>query len=512
MERHLIDLGGRLSEQAPKRSSVGIKISREMAMRREGQLLLWMTCNLACRIKNVIGEIEVCVPPDIEISAPRYMPFSSPDSNLKTGLQDALKLCARDCTVVFAKDDLRSFLDAVILIGPSTTTHAKAGFVKNVTCDGWLAYMGDAKDLYSLPRTDSNNPFGAFSAACIMVGEVFKFIGGVKPDHGAMIDMLCFSAYEPKCHWKQWECLENPPMGKTANLGQLQVCGAGAVAHAFCQALFPIDDLKGSLFFIDRSRAANCADERIDPTNLARYIMASNLDEGKPKAELLAKMMSTTGIQVGFSDEGLEEYVNRNAGSFSHVVSCVDNNYARHVIQDQIPKVIHGGSTEELRVQISIYDISSETCPCMKCYNPIEDRISDNDIRERLKERSVEQRKALATEKNIDHEKLEQYLQNPECGTLGNESIQKFAELDSGPEFSVNFVSALAGILLAAEVVKARNKSLKPVLDGKQKTDLYYRFWTNTYHLGISKPKPRCWCSEGVTSPRDMQKGSGKPT
>ena len=140
----MIDLGGKLSGQAARRASVGIKISGEMAARREGQLLLWMTCNLACRLKGAIGEIEVCVPRNVEISKPGYMPFGPPDSNLKTGLQGALGLCARDCAVVFAEDDLQRLLDAVILIGPDTKTRAKAGFVKRATCDGWLAYVGNA--------------------------------------------------------------------------------------------------------------------------------------------------------------------------------------------------------------------------------------------------------------------------------------------------------------------------------------------------------------------------------
>ena len=37
-------------------AAMGIKISKEAAACREGQLLLpWMTCNLACRLKDVVG-------------------------------------------------------------------------------------------------------------------------------------------------------------------------------------------------------------------------------------------------------------------------------------------------------------------------------------------------------------------------------------------------------------------------------------------------------------------------
>ena len=507
MERHLIDLEGRFLSHTYKKSKVGIKISKETAMCREGQLLLWMTSNLTCRLKGMIGEVEICIPPDIQISTPQYMPLASSHVNLKAGLSYVLKNCARDCSVVFSRDDFQSDLDAAILVGSDTTTHAKTKFMKNVACDGWLAYIGDSKILCNLPHSDSNNPFGAFTAACIVVGEVFKFAGKIKPNTASMIDSLCFSAYDLKCHLKAWACLENPPLDRQINLGCLQVCGVGAVAHAFGQTLFAIEGLGGKLFFIDRSRASNCVDETIDPTNLARYIMATNHDVCMPKAELLAKKMSTAGIQVGFSDEGLEAYVNQNAGQFSHVISCVDNNHARHAIQDQIPKMIHGGSTVDLRSQVSIYDLSHGNCQCMKCSNPIEDETSDGEIRERLKNMSSERRKTISIENGINPEKLEQYIRNPECGTLGNESIQKFAGLDKRPEFSVNFVSALTGILLAAEIVKTKSKSLKPVLDGNQKTDLYYRFWTNTCQTVPSRPEITCWCNKGTTmTPRDIHK------
>ena len=503
----MIDPEGKFLDPAPKESRVGIKISKETAMCREGQLLLWMTCNLICRLKGMIGEVEICVPPDIQISMPRYMPFEFSHMNLKASLSDVLGNCARNCNIVFSRDDLQSDLDAVILVGSNTATHAKTEFTKNVACDGWLAYIGDGRVLCNLPHSDSNNPFGAFAAACIVVGEVFKFAGKIKPDMADMIDSLCFSVYDLKCHLKSWEYVENPPMDRQVDLGCLHVCGAGAVAHAFSQALFPIEGLNGNLFFIDRSRTTNCADETIEPTNLARYIMAANRDVGMSKAELLANKMSTTGIQVGFSDEGLEAYVNLNAGQFSHTISCVDNNHARHVIQDQIPKMIHGGSTVDLRSQVSIYDLSCDDCQCMKCSNSIEDGASDNEIQERLTNMSAERRKTIAVENNTNPEKLEQYLRNPECGTLGNESIQKFAGLDNRPEFSVNFVSALTGILLAAEIVKTKSKSLKPVLDGNQKTDLYYRFWTNTCQIVPSRPEISCWCNKGATTtPRDIHK------
>ena len=500
------NIRGEFSDLAPKKSRIGIKISKKFAMCREGQLLLWMTCNLICRLKGIVSEVEVCVPSDVQASMPKYVPFGSALPSLKAMLSDALARCSRDCHVTFANNDLQSQLDAVILIGQDTTTHAKAGFAKNVTCNGWMTYVGNSKDLHDLPCPDGRNPFGAFAGACIIVGEVFKFVNKMNPEKGDFIDKLCFSTYDLGCHERSWERLKNPSMDRSVDLGCLHVCGAGAVAHAFCQAIFPIEGIEGNLFFIDRSKDPDYLDETIESTNLARYIMAANCDEGESKAELLAKRMSTVGFQSDSSDEGLEAHINHGVKSFSHVISCVDNNNARHAIQEQIPNMIHGGSTLDLRSQVSVYDLSCGNCQCLKCYNSNEDRPSDDEIRQMLKEMSSEQRKASAVENNLDYEVLEHDLQDSACGSLSSEYAQIFSKLDDEVEFSVNFVSTLTGILLAAEIVKAKSQSLKTTLDGHQKMDLYYSFLTNTCHLATTYPRPACWCNNGKTTPRDIHR------
>lgn len=475
-------------------------------MRRDGQLLLWMTCNLICRLRKLVDKVEIHVPSSVKMSTPPYIPFGSTSSNLRASLSYALRLCARDCNVECIDDDLQSQFDAVIVIGQDTATCAKAGFVKSVACSGWLAYVGDRDDLCSLTLPDTNNPFGAFAAACLVVGEVFKYVCKMKPDKGEMIESLCFSAYDLQCHFKPWKNLENPPLGNHVRLGNLHICGAGAVAHAFCQTLFPITGLNGNLFFIDRSADPNSPYEAITPTNLARYIMATNSDESSHKARLLADRMSLNGISTDFSDDGVQTYINSNNTKFSHVISCVDNNAARHAIQYQIPKMIHGGSTSELRSQVSIYDLAYDECQCLKCYNDMEDTAIDDDPRKKLANMSVEERKVLAVERGVNPDIVEQYLRDPTCGSLGNDSIQKFADTNNMSEFSVNFVSTLTGVLLAGEIVKSKNRPLVPTLDGRQKADASYAFFSNTCRLSPIKPKSSCWCSHGVSTPRDIHK------
>ena len=500
-----------LPEHGLKQGNIGIKISENFAARRDGQLLLWMTCNLICRLEEIIESVEICIPQDIRVSMPAYIPFScASSSNLKMSLSGVLAHCSRNCRITFVEGDFQSKPDAIILVGHDTTTNIKSKFVKTVACDGWLAYVGTKERIPNEYACSDNNPFGAFAAACITVGEIFKFLGGLNSEKGDMIDSFCFSTYDLSDHdlsrgsLKILEQLKNPQLAQQIELGQLHICGCGAVAHSFCQALFAIKTLRGDLFFIDRKQDANHMNETIDKTNLARYIMANNYDINKQKAELLSKRMSQTGVSVGCSDESFEMYVNNNNVAFSHIVSCVDNSHARHSIQEQIPQLIHGGSTTDLTSQISVYDLSSDT-QCLKCYNP-KNESSDYEITERLKKMSPLKRKKEAIKRGVDPEKLERYLEVPTCGSLDGKSIQYFSNLSSHPDFSVNFVSALSGILLAAEIVKNKNPSLLSVLNCKPATDLHYAFWTNKCILTPSKSKSSCWCNSGNTTPRDIHR------
>ena len=503
MERHIIPTSANPSlGPAPKKCTVGIKISREFAVCWEGQLLLWMTCNLVGRLKHVITGTEICIPRGTQTLMPRFVPFGHFSRDLRNALSDALELCSRGCSVTFSDDDLHQSHDIVILVGHDATTRAKAKFVKNVACNGWLARVGDAEDLRDMPYSTGRNPFGACAAACLIVGEVFKFARKMDRNKGEMIGSLCLSTYDLKCRTGT-DGLKNPPMDELVNLGRLQVVGSGAVAHGLCQAIFPIDDLSGDLLFLDRSKDPNHTDETIESTNLARYIMAANPDEGRPKSELLAERMSHTGIRTDYSDDGLEAYVNNQQEWFSHVVSCVDNNEARHVIQDRIPDIIHGGSTLDMMVQVSVFDLSCAGCQCLKCFNDKRNGPGDDEIREQLVNRPAEQRKELARKNGISYEEMEQDLDSP-CGSLSDKYALLFSEYVGGPEFSVNFVSVLTGILLAAEVVKGTSNSLKPTLDGRTHTDMYYSFLTNTSNLRRTEPRQGCWCESGKTTPRDI--------
>lgn len=490
---------------------IGVKISENCASTREGQLLLWMICNLTVRLKGVMKQIELVIPHNIHLSKPNFIPFVNvnDDYYLHDIITECAKICSRECKVITSsRSDFEQENDAIILLGHDTETDVTSKFVVRAVSDEWLAYVGKQNWHPRILSTNSINPFGAFSAACISVGDIFKFIGGITEKHGTYASKLCFSSYDfsvKEIDGEEYTVASNPSFPQHVEIGKLYVVGAGAVAHSVCHSLYSTPGITGELIIIDRNSNENGELEVIDDTNLNRYIMASNMDKNKQKGNLLASIMNhkkPSISAIGF-DESFEDYVNKNADSYGHILSCVDTNLTRHAIQDQLPKFIHGGSTYEMGIQTSFYDLIRNT-QCLKCHNPISlESETDEDVIKRLKSLGSEDIRQESIKAGIDTKQLLQYLEDPKCGTLGNESIQKFAKIKTQTQASVSFVSAMSGFMLAAELIKSKLTSgFQTILNCNPYTDFVFNFWNNSGYTRITKPNENCLCNLGNPSPR----------
>ncbi len=76
------------------------------------------------------------------------------------------------------------------------------------------------------------------------------------------------------------------------------------------------------------------------------------------------------------------------------------------------------------------------------------------DTARELAQQSAEARREWAGAVGANIEAVEQYLASPQCGTLGDQEIAKFSDLPDTADWSVGFVSAAAGVLLASQSVK----------------------------------------------------------
>ena len=478
----------------------------EAADAPEAQTTLWFASNLLHRLAGVVDELVICVPSGARATAP----WAERHSGL---LRDAL-VWSLDCGAggrpVRVVNDMREErLDAAILVGPGDGARTCAPFEIRADCSGWLAYVGGAAGPLHRPiararGADGCNPFGAAAAACLAVGEVFKSIRVPVRGAAQIAEPLCFSTYDLQVRGAEEDGPENPNLPARIDAGQLVICGAGAVAHSFCQALGLTGGLDASPFIVDRRLNYSMGDETIEQSNLARYVMAAKSDRGRPKAEVLCERAREMGLRAEFSDDGIEAVADRGElSSTKHAVSCVDNNRARHAIQGLLPRIIRGGSVYDLCSMVSVYDLAGGTA-CLRCESPVESEESDHDVIERLGGMGLDAVRREAERAGVDALDLARHLESPSCGTLSGESLRR---LGASPhvQFSVNFATMFSGVVLAAEVVKAAcSPVLRPALDGRPRTDMFYSFWNNRCRLSRTAPVQGCWCNRGDTTPRGV--------
>ena len=495
-ERHLLgSAGARLQLLGRRRSRVGIKIGGAFANSREGQKMLWATCNLLCRLKGVVAGIEVCAPGGTSVAEPGMLKQGPWSGSLLASLKGALDARARECTVSAARDDLGGGADIVVLLGPDTHTKHSQPVEIHAACNGWLAdcwYGADAPP--DLRAGDGGNPFGAMGAACIAAGEVFKRAGGLRYDKEWHWQSTRFSMYDLRLHDARGAAPANPALPDQVDIGSLAVFGCGAVGHAFCQCLDMVPGISADMLLVDRSLDGGQVNEVIDDTNLARYVMCTNKDTGKAKAKALAvAMRGRSGVVVSHTDEGVWGRGGIGERFLENAVSCVDNNPARHKIQDLRPRRTYGGSVFEMQSQVSVYDAAGGT-QCLKCNNPVDgSRGSDAPAlaAQGYAWPGMDDAAAGAAESPSPHSVSGDARLGGECGTL-RRGLRHKAPRVSGADFSVNFVTAFSGAVSAGEIVKRACSSLAPALDCSPNTDMFYSFWTGRPHLTMTRPRVEC--------------------
>jgi molybdopterin/thiamine biosynthesis adenylyltransferase len=140
------------------------------------------------------------------------------------------------------------------------------------------------------------------------------------------------------------------------------------------------------------------------------------------------------------------------AYKFRIVLSCVDKNEPRHALQNVLPQLIVGGSTDGLAARASIFDLGANTS-CLKCHNPLQ--VRNAIIQERIAELqglTGEERSARARDFGLSDEDVTLLLSPGGCGKLSESDLDRFAA--GAPEMSVGFVSAAAGVLLVAQFLR----------------------------------------------------------
>lgn len=433
---------------------VRIHASQQVAETLHGQQTLWFATNLVARQFGVIHELHIDVP---NVALNGNVALFGADQDLATTLCRTASLIAGEALITRMSDS-EAPVDAEIDIG-ADSRDKRAPFQTCVLGKGWSVFAGNP-EYAPLSTLDAGNPFGPYFAACLGAGEVFKWIRGLRSGMGQFIERLMLSLWDYRAY-DQWEELPLGELTTPHTLPAAYLIGAGAVGQALVACLAAAKDFHGYLTIIDH--------ETIDGgSNINRYVLATLNDRGVAKSDLAARFLRERGWGVYPYNRNWPEYVFSPTRVYQRpdlahleqvyryklVLSCVDKNPARHAIQNFWPEYIIGGSTLGLGLAVAAYDMGSPY-ECLKCYNPLPQTSETiQELTKRFSKLSSEARRELAKRYGADVRAIEQYMNSPQCGSLGEQELGKFSDMHTGPDWSVGFVSAAAGVILACQYVK----------------------------------------------------------
>lgn len=244
----------------------------------------------------------------------------------------------------------------------------------------------------------------------------------------------------------------SPPAGPSRadfRLDDLVLAGLGAVGNAFAVTALTHPGAEGTL------RAADY--DYVDLTNLNRCLLFVRDHLGQLKADVA----NTVTRDLGQPHAALLVTPERAERAFrsapvSTLVSAVDTNRAREAINQLVPRTVLAGSTFNLRVQTNTF---GQPGPCLRCGNTPEPVEPDRDVKARVLAAKAEELEELAVQARQTARELLTWASAPGCGELDATVLPALRQEGSGT-FSVGFVSALSGVLLAGTAIRAQHQPL----------------------------------------------------
>jgi hypothetical protein len=226
--------------------------------------------------------------------------------------------------------------------------------------DGWLVKLSTSRAMGS---GNSALPFAAGFAACMAASNCFRYVfQELIPDAG-FDDDVTFSLLHLNCS----DYNEN--VNPVKDFGKVVLAGLGAIGNGVLWTLSKIKDVKGEIVLVDP--------EMISLSNLQRYVIAIENDEGLPKTDLANRIFSETKFTFEKKQDRWQNYVAKNKyWSNDFVLTALDSAKDRVAVQSSLPENILNGFTEEGLLGVSRhFDFLKAACiSCM--YMPTQKKIS----------------------------------------------------------------------------------------------------------------------------------------
>lgn len=469
--RHLLPIPGLDEERADASRALRVIVAIDTALVDQTGLqhLAWLLVTLLARsTKTIIATVGISI--DDTPLAPGIDP-GAPDGG--PSLVDALKTAADafgpDAPLVVDAAELDG-ADLVLQIGDTATPAWPGAGVLHVSAASWTgAVTPNTTDRLPIAVATAN-PFGPYIAACLAAGQAYMY-ARVRGYRLQAIALNAWTLDQAKTNLAAVAATD--PGEPCAQLDHI-LAGVGAVGSALLLALWAYQPASGTV------RAADADPKGVDDTNLNRCVPFHWTDRGRPKAEVAAERLSG---HHGLEIEPTVGYAENLVGPQSHLISAVDTPKARQALQDKYPASAVQASTSGLRLELLRVDPNAGTA-CLRCFNPPPaEGAPDSEVRAQVAEMDEATVAAHAAAVGADPAQVREWGLTGGCGQIGDALLERLRPSDgTAAQFSVGFVSVLAGVLLAGQVIKnaiRRECNGVSVADGVPLSGANARFVTN---------------------------------
>jgi len=336
---------------------------------------------------------------------------------------------------------------------------APARDVVFVGADAWRAGLGPDPMSFPVEAEAVFNPLGALLAAALGAAEVAKRIflrlAEARPE--------TITPLERAVTWDLWQhrfdgVTAGPALPRQLDLGRLAVAGVGAIGSAVTLALAALDDVTGTVELVD--------DDTLSATNLERVVTARAADVGRRKVDVAARALRQTSLRP--VPMAARFAVRAPVASAAETILVgVDSGAARRRIMNLLLHAVYNGGTQGSELLVSRHvDLEG---PCLECLYP---------------------------------ESTQAPPAAQECG--------RAVVVEELPEATIGFVSALAGVLMVAELVKDRIGGAGPLDAARPVVRLDALAGTpDASCIEAYRPRRDCFCQAPETRRRARPTGSG---
>ena len=271
-------------------------------------------------------------------------------------------------------------------------------------------------------------------------------------------------------------------MPKAIMIPETHLVGVGAVGSAAVYALSHLDHLQGILHLIDN--------EQVDESNLNRYVLMQRRNIDSWKVDIASEALKRTAVQPVPFQNSFSHYVEEHSDSIDLLLSPVDTREGRRELAKTLPRRVINAATGGTTVTVSTHGFNDGKA-CLHCLYPspanhpsreeimaVDMGLSPDLCRELVRTNAplgatlvaqIEKYRGVEPGKwaNKANSPIDSFYVKTVCGeaTLHLPAADVVAPL--------SFISASAGILLAAELVKTAHPGLNEwALDNYFRADI----------------------------------------